>query len=112
VDEDLPLGRGRFTLEPLVLCKLLQAAAPRPQDIALDVGCNIGYSTALLARLVASAIGIDGDGEFIKAATASAQRLGIDNAVLIQREPQTGYAEQGPYNVILINGAVGRVPPA
>ena len=110
VDEDVPLGGGRYTMEPLVLCKLLQAAAPKPADVALDVGCNIGYSTALLAKMVGTAIGIDEDGELIKAASASVHGLGIDNAVFMQRAPQSGYAEQGPYNVILINGAIDQVP--
>ena len=111
-DEDVPLGGGRFAMEPLVLCKLLQAAAPKREDVALDVGCNVGYSTALLAKMAATAIGIDSDGDMIRSASAAAQGLEIDNAVFLQREPQGGYAEQGPYNVILVNGAIERVPTA
>ena len=36
VDEDLPIGGGRFLMEPLVLARLIQAAAPGPDDTVLD----------------------------------------------------------------------------
>ncbi|MCH7795268.1 MAG: protein-L-isoaspartate O-methyltransferase, partial [Proteobacteria bacterium] len=37
VDEDIALGNGRFAMEPMVLARLLQAARPEPDDIALDL---------------------------------------------------------------------------
>src|SRR5260221_942775 len=43
VDEDLDLGSGRHLMEPMVLARLLQAAALRAGDRVLVVGCATGY---------------------------------------------------------------------
>ena len=51
VDFDMPIAPGRCLLKPRVLAKLLQVANIRPTDRVLDVGCGLGYSSALLARL-------------------------------------------------------------
>ena len=32
VDEDIPLGGGRFLMEPMVLARLMQLAAIGPED--------------------------------------------------------------------------------
>src|SRR5690348_5015098 len=50
-DEDIPLGGGRFLIEPLALAKLVQAATVRPHDVALVAGDATGYAAAVMARL-------------------------------------------------------------
>src|SRR3546814_11434496 len=57
IDDDLEVAPGRYLLEPMVLGRLLQSAAPQPSDMALDMGCATCYSTAVLAPLVQTEIG-------------------------------------------------------
>ena len=59
VDEDVPLGGGRFLIEPMVLARLIQTARVRPGDSVLDVGCATGYATAILGRLAAGVVGLE-----------------------------------------------------
>lgn len=110
VDEDLPLGRGRYLMEPMVFAHLVQAAQPGPDDIVLDVGCATGYSSVVLARLAGTVVALESDAEFAAAAGAAFAELAIGNAVAVQGALPEGYAEQGPYDVILLNGAVEVVP--
>src|SRR5438270_2057562 len=49
VDEDVPLGRGRALMEPMVIGRLLQLAAVTPGEQALVVAAGTGYGSALLA---------------------------------------------------------------
>ena len=56
VDEDLEIAPGRYLMEPMVLARLLQAAALSPDDVVLDVGCGTGYGAALLGRLAGSVV--------------------------------------------------------
>jgi len=112
VDEEVPLGRGRGLMEPMVLARLLQAAAVGPADIVLDVGCGTGYSAAILARLANMVVAVEEDIDLLVQATANVAALSIDNVALLESPLAQGCAKQAPYNVILIDGAVDSVPPA
>src|SRR5215472_19038761 len=49
IDEDLPLGGGRYLMEPMVAARLLQAASVARTDAALIIGAGTGYEAALTA---------------------------------------------------------------
>ncbi len=54
LDDDLPLGNGRYLMEPMVLARLVQTLHIQPGDKILVVAAAGGYGAALLARLGAS----------------------------------------------------------
>lgn len=110
VDEDLRVARGRFLLEPMLLARLLQVAEVQPTDIALDIGPATGYSTAVLASLCDTVVGVEADATLVEQASETLTELGIDNAVVIEGDLRAGNPAQGPYNVILFNGAIADVP--
>lgn len=110
MDEALEIGAGRYMLEPMVLARLLQVAAPQPADVALDVACGTGYATALLSRLVSTVVGVDDAAELVERGNGILSGLEIDNAALVAGVLSAGYAKQAPYNVILVNGGVEFVP--
>ena len=112
VDKRLPLGNGRFVMEPMVLARLLQAARLSPADVVLDVGCGTGYATAIMARLAATVVALESDAGMAARAAKTLAELDIDNAIVVQGPLPAGWAAQSPYGVILINGAVSEVPPA
>lgn len=110
VDEDLSIGQGRHLMEPLVLARLLQVAEVTPSDAVLDIGCATGYSTAVIARIAGSVVGVESDARLVAEANQRLGELGMDNAAVVQGELTRGYAKQAPYNVIVLNGAIGGVP--
>ncbi len=112
VDEDLEITSGRYIMEPVVLARLLQAAEAGPDDMALDIGCGTGYSTALLGRIAGTAVGLESDPALVARASELLTELEIDNAVVVEGKLTEGYARQAPYDVILICGAVAEVPSA
>ncbi len=112
VDEDVALGGGRFVMEPRVLARLLQAAEPGPEDMALDLGCGSGYATAILSRLVATVVALEDDAALAEAANRTLDSLEIDNAVVVEGRLAAGYPKQAPYNIILLGGAVAEIPAA
>lgn len=111
-DEDLAISPGRYLMEPLVLARMVQEAAVAPGDVVLDVGCGTGYSTAVLARLAATVVGLESDQPLARQASDLLRTEGVDNAVVMEGSLSGGYAKQAPYNAIIINGAVNAVPPA
>jgi protein-L-isoaspartate(D-aspartate) O-methyltransferase len=109
-DEDLHLGDGRYLIEPMILARLLQDALPDENDIALDVSCGTGYSTAILSRLVSTVVAVEDDQKLVDIGNQNLADLEIDNAAIVQGAPREGFAKQQPFSLILIAGGVEHVP--
>jgi protein-L-isoaspartate(D-aspartate) O-methyltransferase len=103
---------ARFLLAPMVLARLVQLAAVEPQDIMLDVGCATGYSTAVLAGLGRSVIGLEPEPELAAAARGALREIGVGNAAIVEGPLGRGYRKAGPYDVIVLNGSVPEPPEA
>jgi protein-L-isoaspartate(D-aspartate) O-methyltransferase len=112
VDEDVPLGGGRYLMEPMVFARLLQAAAPLRSDVVLDVGCATGYSTAVLSRLAGTVVALESDRALARRAAAACAELVLDNVILAEGALQRGWPARAPYDCIILGGAVEEVPPA
>ena len=112
VDEDIAVSEGRYLMEPMVLARLLQAAAIEPGDVVLDIGCATGYSTAVLARLADTVVAVESEADLAEAASALMTELDADNTAVVTGELSQGYADQAPYDVIVVEGSVDEVPRA
>ncbi|MSO89257.1 MAG: protein-L-isoaspartate O-methyltransferase [Rhodospirillaceae bacterium] len=110
VDEDVPLGYGRYLMEPMVLAKLMQAAEVSAADRALVIGCGPGYSAALMARLARRVVAVEEDAILADQAKAAMTEFGILNVTVIRGPHGQGYAPDAPYDVILFDGAAGQIP--
>jgi protein-L-isoaspartate(D-aspartate) O-methyltransferase len=110
--ENVSLGAGRVVLEARTLAKLLDALDIQPDEVVLDVGCGLGYSTAIIAQLADAVMAVEEDeGNAIEAQrTLSAE--GVDNAAVIAGPLAAGLAKHGPYDAIILQGAVEAVPQA
>ena len=111
-DEDVPLGNGRFLMEPMVLARLIQTLQAGPEDKALVVASGQGYGTALLASLVKSVVAVESDAGMASSADQTIKALGLGNVTLVTGQAEAGAAASAPYDVILIEGAVRQIPPA
>lgn len=112
IDEDMEVAPGRYLLEPLVLARMIQAANPGPRDVVLDIACATGYSAAILAQLAGAVVAVEEDQELVDRATGTLQDLRYDSVVVVKSPLTEGWAEQAPYDVIVINGMVEEVPGA
>ncbi len=110
VDEDLPLGNGRYLMEPCVLARMLQAATIQATDVALVIGCTTGYSAAVLSRLASAVAAVESDAKLAQTATNTLVDLGIDTVAVMQGELVEGCPKQAPFDVIVLDGAVCEIP--
>jgi protein-L-isoaspartate(D-aspartate) O-methyltransferase len=112
-DEDLQLPDGQFMIEPLVLARLLQAAAIGRDDVVLMVGSDTGYDAAVASRLAATVIVVQQSGEAAARIQPILDQLEADNVVTaVHDDPADGDADQAPFDVVMVIGAVDIVPPA
>jgi protein-L-isoaspartate(D-aspartate) O-methyltransferase len=114
LDLDLDVGEGgsaeRFLIKPAVTAKLLQAAEIGDTDNVLVVGCATGYAAALVARLAARVTATEGDSALAARAKDILGQLGIGNVAVKAAAAADGDPANGPYDVIVLNGATEVAP--
>lgn len=111
----LPAAPGqpeRSELAPRVFAKLIQMASINEKDVVLDVGAATGYSSAVLASLAETVLALEEEPFLADRATQTIADLGLDNIVVIPGPLRQGYPSSGPYDVIVVEGAITREPEA
>ncbi|HXI86071.1 MAG TPA: rRNA adenine N-6-methyltransferase family protein, partial [Parvularculaceae bacterium] len=98
VERDIAYAPGRRLLAVRDFAKLVDAAAPRANDIVLDVACGSGYSTAVLAHLAEMVVAVESDEGLAARAQENLESLGVTNAAVIVCSPAEGAAKQGPFD--------------
>jgi protein-L-isoaspartate(D-aspartate) O-methyltransferase len=110
IDDDLPLGRSRYLMEPMVAARLIQAAAPTRSDTALVVSAGTGYEAAVLSQLTRTVVALEEDGELARQARAALVDEHIAAVTVVEDSPAAGYKQRQPYDVVLFAGAVAELP--
>jgi protein-L-isoaspartate(D-aspartate) O-methyltransferase len=99
VDRAIAIGPGRFMSAPAVLGQLLTQMMPEVGQRALVIGAGTGYSAAVLAAMGLEVTAIESSPELV--AEAKALKIKVVEGAL-----DAGFARDGPYGQILIDGAV------
>jgi protein-L-isoaspartate(D-aspartate) O-methyltransferase len=110
IDEDLPLGGGRYLMEPMVAARLLQAAMIERTDTVLIIGAGTGYEAALVAMLARSVTALEEDPELARRARGALVEHSIASVSIVEGPLTQGYRPRAPYDVILFCGGVVEVP--
>ncbi|MEQ3677060.1 protein-L-isoaspartate O-methyltransferase [Pseudophaeobacter sp.] len=111
-DRNMDLGGQRTLIEVRTLAKMLDALDIQRDELVLDVGCALGYSTAVAAQMAEMVIGVEEDETMSADAQAQLSEAGADNAIVHVGPLKEGAAEHGPYDVIMVQGGVEELPAA
>lgn len=103
---------GRWLAAARDFSKLLSVAQIRPEDRVLDIAPGTGYSTAVLARLAASVVALEEDEAAATALKDGLAAAGVSGVEVVAGPLKAGAAVKGPFDVIIVNGAVEDVPAA
>lgn len=110
IDEDLPLGGGRYLMEPMVVARLLQAAMIERTDTVLIIGAGTGYEAALAAMLARSVVALEEHPELARRARAALVDHSIASVSVVEGPLPQGYRPRAPYDVVLLCGAIVELP--
>lgn len=110
--DNVEIAPQRVLFEPRTMAKLLEAIDIQPDELVLDVGCGLGYSAAVIARLAEAVVAVEEDPELAAEAERTLAAEGVDNAAVIAGPLAAGAPKHGPYDVITIQGGVEVIPPA
>ena len=110
--ENIDLAPDRVLLEPRTLGKMIDILDLQNSDLVLDIGSGFGYSAAIIARIAEAVVAVEDDPEMATQAEARLAAQDVFNVAVVQDALNEGCASQGPYDAILIEGAIEDMPAA
>jgi len=109
VGENLDLGDGRVVLEARTLAKMLDALDIQSDDVVLDIGCGLGYSSAVIAKMADAVVAVE-ETRFADEAQTLLSDQGFDNVAVVEGELRDGATKSGPYDVVILQGSIETLP--
>ena len=111
-DTILDLGHGRVILEPRTFAKMLDAVDIQGNELVLDIGCGLGYSSAVIGKFSEAVVSIEENEAMAAEAAANLAAEGCLNVAVVQGSLAKGAAQHAPFDVIVVQGAVEHMPAA
>jgi protein-L-isoaspartate(D-aspartate) O-methyltransferase len=108
----LPLDCGAEATAPHTVAQVLNALDLVPGMKVLEIGTGSGFQAAICARFGCHVVTIERFQTLHLAAARALKRLSIVNLRLEHGDGREGFAEGGPYDRIIVNGAVDEVSDA
>ncbi|WP_299406100.1 rRNA adenine N-6-methyltransferase family protein [uncultured Roseobacter sp.] len=108
--ENLNLGDGRVVLEPRTLAKMLDVLDISNDELVIDVGSAMGYSSAVIAHMAEAVVAVEEDGSMAAEAQEALAEAGIDNVIQHVAPLHEGASQHGPYDVMIVQGGVQQLP--
>ncbi|ABI78433.1 protein-L-isoaspartate(D-aspartate) O-methyltransferase [Hyphomonas neptunium ATCC 15444] len=111
-DSIIPIPCGQVMLRPSATGHLIQAMGLKrgQEGRVLLIGFGSGYMAALLSQLAAHVFAVERFARLTEEGRVRLARLGVENVTLSHRDGLHGWAEQGPFDAIVLAGAVPAVP--
>jgi protein-L-isoaspartate(D-aspartate) O-methyltransferase len=106
----LDLGGGRWVLPPMLVARMIQAAAILPGQAVLDVAAGAGYTSAILAGLGARVTALESDAPAAARIGDNLRRAGVAGVDVVSGPLADGAPSAAPFDVILVDGGFERHP--
>ena len=111
-DMEIPIGSGQVMLAPRVEARLLQELGIKKTDKVLEIGTGSGYMAALLAARADHVVSVEARPEIAEFARQNLERAGVANVTIEVGNGANGWSARGPYDVIVVSGALPALPDA
>ena len=111
-DMEIPLGDGQMMLAPKIEAKMLQELGLKKTDKVLEIGTGNGYMAALLAARAEHVVTVECRPALVDIAKQNLERAGVTNVTIELGDGANGWSQRGPYDAIVVSGAIPAVPDA
>ncbi len=108
----LPIGQGQTISQPFIVALMTDLLQLKVTDKVLEVGTGSGYQAAIVSVLAREVFSIEIIPELGVTAGAILKRLGYTNVTTTIGDGYQGWAEQAPFDGIIVTAAPDHVPPA
>lgn len=108
--DHLTLAEGRVLLDPRTFSKMLNEIDIRKDEFVLDIGCGLGYSSAIISHFAEAVVALEEDEVMAKEAAIGLVAHAVDNAVAVCGKLSEGATIHAPYDVIVVEGGIELLP--
>jgi protein-L-isoaspartate(D-aspartate) O-methyltransferase len=109
-DRALPIGSSQTISQPYMVAVMTEALSLSVTARVLDVGTGSGYQAAILGELARDVITIERRPELARIASETLASLGYQNIRAIVGDGSLGYAEEAPFDGILVAAGAPTIP--
>jgi protein-L-isoaspartate(D-aspartate) O-methyltransferase len=109
-DSALPIACGQTISQPFIVGLMTQALTIEPRTRVLEIGTGSGYQTAVLSRLARLVYTIERYRTLMGEAEARFKALQLGNIITKFADGGEGWAEQAPFDRILVTAAAPAEP--
>jgi protein-L-isoaspartate(D-aspartate) O-methyltransferase len=109
-DSALPIACGQTISQPYIVGLMTQALTLEPRARVLEIGTGSGYQTAVLSRLSRLVYTVERYRTLLRAAEARFEALKFTNVITRFGDGFLGWAEQAPFDRILVTAAAPEEP--
>ncbi len=111
-DRPLPIGQGQTISQPYIVASMTEMLGVRRGDKVLEIGTGSGYQTAVLARLSARVYTIEILETLSRDAAVRLRNMGYTNIVTRAGDGYEGWADEAPFDRIILTAAPPELPAA
>ena len=109
-EKNLKLSSDRYLLRPNLIGEIINQVLPKSNESILVLPASTGYSSAIISHLAETVIAVEEEDNFISIAENGMKISGINNVVFIKKKINENCLDQGPFNAIIIEGAIDYLP--
>ena len=109
-DSALPIACGQTISQPFIVGLMTQALTLEPRARVLEIGTGSGYQTTVLAKLSRLVYTVERYRTLLADAEARFRTLGLLNVVTRFGDGGEGWAEQAPFDRIIVTAAAEDPP--
>lgn len=110
-DTPLPIGYGQTISQPYIVAEMTRQLQLDSDSKVLEVGTGSGYQAAVLAELTPHVHSIEIIEPLLERTRATLNRLGYGKIQLRHGDGYYGWAEEAPFDGIIVTCAAGEIPP-
>lgn len=109
-DTALPIACGQTISQPYIVAYMTVALEVGPRMRVLEIGTGSGYQAAVLSPLCAWVYTVERHRPLLDQARKRFQQLKLHNVVSEHGDGNKGWAEQAPFDRIIVTAAVQELP--
>lgn len=109
-DAPLTIEEGQTISQPYVVALMAHKAEIKPGDRVLEIGTGSGYAAAVLAQLAAQVFTVERVPSLLDSAQRRFQELGYNNIITRLGDGSQGWAEEAPFDAIIVSAAAAQIP--